>query len=189
MDYDVVFDNKSKSVTISATYYVDEKNKKSADAAVKKVNDLGGKHTYSKDGIEYTINFSLSVKPVESPMMELNLDKFGRENENGVFSEPLTNSNIYSIISDDEQGMKKDAGGDTRQFLIRVKESYKEHYTVGTHEILHSLGVGHSAFGIMSESIHDKGHSPAIFSNQVRGIIDSAIQGQKDVTLGIGTVK
>lgn len=175
-DYRVFFDSKAKTVTIKATYYAVKKDMASAQKATKFWNDQSGAFNYSvgkKDRAEnYKVNFELSVVEVA-----VNSKMGERASLNQAMSKDKSGeANVYSI---DNTGLDMNTNGRTiGGNYVRVKGSQADADT-GSHEVGHTLGLEHSAEGLMTPSLTEPNRSSNIGKKDVNNILNNSLKGNK----------
>mgnify|MGYP001627387859 CR=1 FL=1 len=153
-DYDVVIEG--ETITISAKYFVKEKDKAQLDKALDKImKDLNGKDKVKFEGKEYTVVVQLEPIVVDDPVMALQDSRSEKFDEDGnlVSAEVATNTNAYSVVTETNSG----APGETYLNEIRVRRGEN---SVSVHEVLHTLGLMHDKDrGALTKSMHDDLHS------------------------------
>ena len=195
-DYGVHFNHHDKTVTIKATYYAKTDDVKYAQNAVDSWNNQSGSFTYTigkgENAVEYTVNFELSVVEVQTtdpdPVKEL-----GQLNA-ALAKDKSGEGNIFTVVKDKD--MDGNNGTATNNY-IRVAESRKETET-GMHEIGHTLGMGHSVYGVLTSQSSDPNRSKDPTVSNVHESISSARKGKQTIVTnadnstapaGKGTVK
>jgi len=138
-DYELVIDHKAKTITVVATYYVAEGNAKdmaAATAATAVWNSASGVFEYKAGGVNYKIDFNLTVKEAKDPIAAANADASG---------------NSFAI-NDAEVKRNEDPGetdkGITRDGKHIAVKSFRAEET-DPHEVGHTLGLGHFYKGFM----------------------------------------
>ena len=164
-DYVLHFDEENKTVTVAANYYTTEAGAKSAQANVDIWNEQSGQHTYTVDGVEYTVNFDLKFQVVDQA------DIAGL-----VANDPGGNS--WEVVPDGSLG-ENVLGGITGGNRIKVSETYSRDLVVGGHEIGHSLGMphDHNNRGIMADSYDNA--SMSITRGNVFFMMDYPLRGRQ----------
>ncbi|MBO4488214.1 MAG: RHS repeat-associated core domain-containing protein [Bacteroidales bacterium] len=129
-DYETVIDKDSKTITIKAVYYAEDKDKKALQKGVDAWNKQSGKYSLTIENGEfvgtYTINFELTIASVDSK----------NQPDDGISNsfETYTDETSYSGVTND---------GHT----IRVRQDAPERTII--HEIGHTLGNGEFVSGVM----------------------------------------
>ncbi len=151
-DYEVVVDDKSKTITIKATYYTNQKNIDRVSKGAQAWNNESGNYEYtSNDGKTYSVNFDLTVESRESP------------------------NNIKEAQGAWNWVTTKAFGNDTRgesdgvNILLDVDQDKAQTRTT-IHEMGHTLGIGEDKYGVMKSG----GMSDIILDEHIMTILKGA---------------
>ena len=189
-DYIMFIDQENNRITISATYYASTQDIASAQQAVEYWNNQSGNFTYqTKDGGNYTIDFSLTAVEVETDASMTPKDS-QKEVTKAATADQSGGGNAYVIVGnsalDANENGKTSSGN-----LIRVKDSQKSSDT-GAHEIGHTLGFVHSNSGLMTETATDSNRSNNLRTGGVKDMITYPLRGkinsERGAKAGRGTV-
>jgi hypothetical protein len=185
-DFDIIVDNKQKTITVSAVYYSTRSDATALNLAVSPLNSMSGIDVSYKDD-SYKVGFDLRVVTVDSPDLELASSRTQENAEGDLMDSDVTNTNTFELVTGNSPKMPKDAAGVTIDGKkIQVRSEYASHAGVGTHEVLHTLGVGHRMAGIMTESIKDGRWSEKVHEGIVGDIVNQTDAGSG---VGVGTVR
>ena len=132
-DYEVVFDHEKKTITIQATYYVNNINDyEYLQRGLSVWNRQSGRYSYTTDeGIEYTINFNLTGYINEKEFHAASKEE--NENRGATF-------NAF-ILSDEPKLYREGDRGITRNGHVCYVKTTAPFRTI-LHEIGHTLGLG-----------------------------------------------
>ena len=170
-DYEVVVDEKSKTITIKATYYAANENKKTLQEGINIWKAQSEKFTYTtgddKNSKTYTIKFDLQIA-----------DGNYQTDEDAVKALPLDGtSNLFQVVNNLD-----DRYGDARAV---TDEGHHIKFLMGNgartvaHEIGHTLGIIDDTFGLMqSGGTDDNIEEPFI----VQILSNSGIKSQYEWT-------
>jgi len=162
-DYNLTFDEKKKTLTISAIYLTNQQSFTSAQSAVNFWNEQSGIFTYDvgkgNDKTSYIINFDLKVELKENPEKEF----FGN-----IGKQEQTNINLYKITKHSNI-TNKNVNGSTSQNRINIYNVEAD--LTGAHEVGHSLGITHSKKGLMTPYSNDENRSKKIYPEDIYEII------------------
>ena len=148
-DYGLTFDDKTKTVTVGATYYVTSSSLASANQSATTLNNQSGNYKYTVGSGEtattYTVNFDVKVVEVK---IDPNMGEMGSLNT-ALSLDKSGQGNVFCVVPDskmDPNTNGKTTGGN----FIQVKNS-KSNCDTGAHEMGHSLGLKHDTSGLMTE--------------------------------------
>lgn len=186
-DYGLAINHETRTVTISATYYVqkgDETSTNSARSAAGTWNNQNGGYTYKvgkgENAVEYAVNFDFKVVEVDNPRGEFMNDR-SANGDNKLT--PDGSSNVYEVLPDNDRSFGSDDHGVTEGGnLVKVKQSDANN-TTGAHEDGHTLGLDHSTSGLMTAGQNDSNHSGSPNAWNVQDVIRGALKGN-----GLGKV-
>jgi Peptidase M66 len=136
----------------------------------------------------------LTVTEVDNPNKEVNGDRLPAESAASLGITQLTpdqSSNTYGVLPDADKTFEngeegKSTNGTTKGgALVSVKDSRKSTET-GSHEVGHTLGLGHFLKGVLTAASNDPNRSKTIGNGYIKGIISNAFK-RKDEAVGKGT--
>ena len=169
-DYETVIDEKAGTITIVATFYTTNDNKKTVQEALDVWNDQSGKHSFvNSEGKEYKVNFCLQVDDSDSPTISdvgINVPAGGLSN------------NVVNILSPEEyKNTEKffnvgtgDSRGHSDGKIINVNSTSPLRTLV--HEVGHNLGLGESNAQNPFNAMKSGGCGSSISSEHVAGILN-----------------
>lgn len=168
-DYNLTFNEKKKTLTISAIYLTDQKSLTSAQSAVNFWNEQSGKFTFDvgkgNAKTSYIINFDLKVELKKNPEKDFfNMEK-----------QEQTNINLYKITKR-TNNTNKNVNGSTSRNRINIYNV--EDNLTGAHEVGHSLGITHSKKGLMTPYSNDMNRSTRIYPEDVYEMIFYPLRGR-----------
>ena len=179
-DYTIHIDDKTQTITISATYYTTDQDAASAQKAADFWNNQSEEFIYQvtnkKDATDvknYTIRFNMKVVKVGE------LDKNDERSKLNIIR-PFTSfdksANAYMVLPD-EEFKDKNVNGRTRAGnVITVRNSKKESLT-SPHEMGHTLGLDHNETGLMTPSETDPYRSQEVRTDDINKIIYYPLKG------------
>lgn len=201
-DYGVYIDHNTKTIIIKATYYTVKGNESSHTSAVQATqfwNEQSGKYQYTVGkgdaAVTYDVKFELTVTEVDNPNKEENADKLSPETASNLGITRLTpdqSSNTYGVLPDADKAFENGEEGQSTNgttkggALVSVKDSQKTTET-GSHEVGHTLGLGHFSKGVLTAASNDPNRSKTITGRYIKGIISNAFK-KTDEAVGKGTI-
>ncbi|MBQ7490493.1 MAG: hypothetical protein IJT51_08280 [Bacteroidales bacterium] len=158
--WEPIIDENNKTITISAKYYVSEKNREKLQEGLNVWNSLSGKYSYivgsGNNKEKYTINFDLTIVTDETG------NSFLPDNKVAEYT-----SNYFEISN--ELFNEQNARGETMNgYNIRVKPTAP--FRTIIHEIGHTIGLGEFTGGVMESG----GDSKKIYSTNIVSIMENS---------------
>jgi RHS repeat-associated protein len=175
-DYSLAFDNKTNTVTISATYYTTASSLVSAQQAASTFNSQSGNFTYTAGkgdaAVSYTVNFNINVVEVA---VDSKMGERGSLNV-ALAADKSGQANLYMVVPDAKMSANEN-GSTTGGNFVRVKDSRQSTET-GAHEMGHTLGLDHSSSGLMTPSSSDSNRSTNIQKSDVKDMLSYPLKGK-----------
>ena len=173
-DYETVIvegkDGKPGTITIIATFYTNNDNKKTVQEALDVWNDQSGKHSFvNSEGKEYKVNFCLQVDDSDSPTISdvgINVPAGGLSNNVVNFLSPEQYQG-QEDFSDIEIGSSR---GKSDGKIIDVNS--KSPFRTLVHEVGHNLGLDESRAQNPFNVMESGGTGTSISSEHVAGILN-----------------
>ncbi len=143
LDFDPTIDHKNKTITINATYYTSNKNKAHLQKALNAWNEQSGKYYFTPEGSnkEYVINFNLKIAEGNFDTDDDALNAFGSDKSGSA------NYFQFGEVATNERGHTFDGN--------QITVSKEAPNRTSSHEVGHTLGIGHFQFGLMETGGND----------------------------------
>ena len=178
-NYDLIIDEQTKTATVKATFYVDEKARDAAKEAAGKINALTEVEV-KIDGISYKLAFEVEVVKSDAPALEayaakegyvVATDEYSGQGEHAV--------NSITTVPDNSKTLRVDAAASLVNGLgeVQVKESHASDVKAMMHEMLHALGGDHTGSGVMAESLKDPLSNMYVNPKMFQQMIDNPLNG------------
>lgn len=170
-DYILTVDHKTKTITVTANYYVAEGNaadKAAATHGTQKWNDASGKFTYvsgyGQTAQNYTVNFDLNVIETKDPVAAAKNDIAGNTFQ------------VNNTIVDNEDKRANGVTKGGKDIYVRTQRGDN----TDEHEVGHTLGLDHFFSGFMTEGgTLLKPLDPTVLKGYVQEILDDQDIGSK----------
>ena len=209
-NYNVIFDEKNKTVTIAAKFFAFDGDADAANKSASFWNGQSGHFTYKYNGTEYSVAFDLSVetvsesifsdrlasKPdVKSPEDVARLRNNTLQREMRSYTQLTGDQGVNTFMVTDDMtpfrdNTSMDVTGTTNSGISIVVDAKYADLRTPMHEMGHTLGLGHNQNGLMSPSQNDYTNFNKIYSGDIKIIIRNAIKGKPakyaGVSAGIG---
>ena len=188
-DYDVIINEKNKTITISAKFYVTTKD--DLNALNEGIDFWNGLH-YDIDGYKVSFNLTGELRDpseinykIEQNYSKSQYLKCLREIDS--YNKLQTNENYFGIFNYNDDNMEN--GKTMFGNLVLIKESRRNTSTV-MHEIGHSIGAVHydKGKGIMTTDENSRRHKDLITPIEVKMIIENAKKDEPPEGVGRGHV-
>ncbi|MFT7156842.1 MAG: RHS repeat-associated protein, partial [Parvicella sp.] len=156
-DYIVTVDHETKTITVTANYYTTAKDSEEAQSAVNGWNGQNGKFEYvvgkGENAITYDLKFNLNVidvttlpNPDQNPEYEMRFDAYYDDKSGAANTYSVVEPGTLGTDNAQTENMDQDDRGASRIFVVKGKQALRR---TGSHEVGHTLGLGHWFGGLM----------------------------------------
>ena len=175
-DYRMIIDQENNRITIAATYYATTQDMTSAQQSVDYWNNQSGNFTYqTKDGGNYTVDFSLTAVEVQTDA-SMSAGQIRGALNTALSGDISGAGNVFQVVGNSDLGENINGTTSGGNF-IRVKDAQKTADT-GAHEVGHTLGLTHSSSGLMTPSSTDNRRSGDLNTRGLNGMITNPLIGR-----------
>jgi RHS repeat-associated protein len=189
-DFGVYVNHETKTIIIRAVYIAIDKDVSDATSAAKHWTDTNGRFEYqfedeNGDQVVYNIQIELEVVPASSIMLlEDKINDYSQSNVRDLAVANDEESLLNTYMVSDEGMQIKDHGkaepNDRKGGVsdITVKKGRQRQRKTGSHEMGHTLGLGHWSLGLMKDGEHRTDAETRISTGMISAILQ---------IVGIGT--